>query len=288
MNQRQIEEMHFDLSAYLRATKMLLRKEFTVWTFFSTSFLIDILSMIANIALFYYLATFVEVYATPYLEEIGGSYAAFMIVGIVLNSFLNVSLTSAYNAMCDGYFGGHLEFYMLSPAGIWVYIGSKALFSYMRATLNVVLYLFFGIVVFGVHLHINVLTGIVVILASTIAVTGLGLIGASLFSLIEAKGYTNPVQWMVGLLVGLVSGVYFPTAILPNWLRSVSFLLPQTYALRVARLAFLSNGPLSNTEVLYDLTVLTLFCIILVPTGIWLFKKGLERDQKEGTLSLWT
>jgi len=288
MTKREVEELRFDLSSYLRATKMLLRKELTAMTFFSTSFLIGIMSTIANIALFYYLASFVGAYATPYLGEFGGSYAAFMIVGIVLNSFLTVALTSTYSAMCNGYFEGNLEFYMLSPIGIWVYVGSRALFEYVMATINVMLYFFIGIVVFGVAFNINILTAIVVILVSMVAVTGLGLIGASLFSLIEAKGYTNPVQWIVGLLVGLVSGVYFPISILPSWLRGISSLLPQTYALEAARLAFLKSIPLSDITVIYDITVLVAFSIVLVPIGIWLFKKGLERDQREGTLSLWT
>ncbi len=151
---------------------------------------------------------------------------------------------------------------------IWVYLGSSMLFSCFRATIRVVLYLLFGAFLFGVTLNVNILSSLLVMLLAIAAVTGLGFIGASTFSLIEAKGYINPVQWIVGMLVGIVSRVYSPLGLLEKqapWLLNLSNLLPQTYALRALRHKFLNGAPITNPIVLNDITTLTLFTIILFP-----------------------
>ena len=286
-----LEELHFDLASYLRATKIMLKRQFSVWTFFSVPFLLDIIGMLAEIAVFFYIANFVGQAASPYLIEFGVSYATFMIVGIALNSYLTIALTSMYNSLCDGYFGGGLEFYLSSPIGIWVYLSSSLLFSYFRATLRVVFYFLFGVFLFGITLNVNIFSSLLVMFLAITAVTGLGFIGASTFSLIEAKGYTNPVQWIVGMLVGIVSGVYIPLGLLEKqapWLLNLSYLLPQTYALRALRYTFLKGAPVTNPLVLNDIITLTFFIMILIPSGILLFKKGLEKDEREGTISVWT
>ncbi len=63
--------------SYLRATKIMLKRQFSVWTFFSVSFLLDIIGMLANIAMFFYIANFIGQAASPYLTEFGVSYAGF-------------------------------------------------------------------------------------------------------------------------------------------------------------------------------------------------------------------
>lgn len=287
----ELMELHFDLTSYLRATKIMLRRQFKVWTFFSVPFFLDIIGMLTEIAVFFYIGTFVGQAASPYLTEFEVGYTTFMIVGIALNSYLTVALTSVYTSLCDGYFGGGLEFYLSSPIGIWVYIGSSLLFNYFRATLRVIFYFLFGVFLFGVTLNLNVFSSLIVMFLGITAVTGLGLIGASTFSLKEAKGYTNPIQWIVGMLAGVVSGVYIPLGVLEkraSWLLNLSYMLPQTYALRALRHTFLNGTPVTNPVVLNDITTLAFFNMILVPVGLFLFKKGLEKDEKEGTISVWT
>ena len=60
---------------------------------------------------------------------------------------------------------------------------------------------------------------LVVLILAVIALTGLGLAGASTFTLLNAKNWdSNPIGWLVGFGVTLLSGVYFPPTVLPEWL----------------------------------------------------------------------
>ena len=67
---------------------------------------------------------------------------------------------------------------------------------------------------------------ILVFFASVIGIAGLGLVSAGVV-LIAKQG--DPVALTIGLLTGLLSGVYYPPEVLPGWLRVISYLLATTY-----------------------------------------------------------
>ena len=69
--------------------------------------------------------------------------------------------------------------------------------------------------------------------------------------------------------------------VLPEWLRWVSVALPQTHAIRGARLV-LAGRPMTDPTLLWDVVYLVGFCLVVLPLGVLLIRKGLAKIRREG------
>ena len=259
------------------------------WTFFAINFLMSTIGMLFNSLIFFIMAEYVGPSASPMLAQYGGDYASYIILGIVFNTFLSVSLNSYYQAYAQGYWGSGFEIYATSPIGVSAFILGSVLFDYFISSIQIAMYMAIGIFAFNIDLaSANYLTAITVLLLSTAAVSGIGLIAASTFTLLNCKQWGNPVTWIVSLLVGLLSGVYFPPEILPTFVQNLSMSLPQTYAYEAARLAMLAGADLTHPIVQRNVKVIILQMLALLPIGIILYKMSLRKAEKDGALTRWS
>ena len=135
---------------------------------------------------------------------------------------------------------------------------------------------------------------LVALVLAIVAVLGFGLMSASTFMLINAKGFSNPVSWLIGLLQGLVTGAYFPIDQLPRPLEVLARALPQTYAIDAARRLLLDGpapaplatiGPLSPLGT--DFLLLAVMAVAVPCLGGWMFAVGMRKAQRDGGLSRW-
>jgi ABC-2 type transport system permease protein len=108
----------------------------------------------------------------------------------------------------------------------------------------------------------------------------LGIIAAS-FIMVLKRG--DPVTWVFGTLTNLLSGVFYPVGVMPEWMQFLSNFLPVTYALRAMRLALLQNA--SFSELLPDILILLAFCIVLLPASLVAFRYAVRRARDDGSLT---
>ncbi|MBS7648089.1 hypothetical protein KEJ17_00360 [Candidatus Bathyarchaeota archaeon] len=238
----------------------------------------EILNLIVGLISYYFIAATFG-FSSPYLQPYGGNFVAYLILGMGLNGFLTVSLNGLYNVMAEiysSYFwsGGQrltvLDYLSLAniPTSIWIL--SELFWRYFQMGINFAVYLIAGTLLLKVPINIINYTGAIVsMLLGILATIGIGFISASMVYLIDAWHGQEPIQWTINLLAGIVSGVYFPPEILPEWLRAISYYLPQTYTLKAARLAILQGYDLQL--LLPDITILAIFALFF-PIGIMVFK----------------
>lgn len=100
--------------------------------------------------------------------------------------------------------------------------------------------------------------------------------------------------WLVLMLQGLVTGAYFPVSELPSFLQILAKLMPQTYAIDLARRLLLSGAepaPLLRirglSDVQVDFLMIVVFALVLPTLGAWCFKQGIHKAQRDGGLSRW-
>jgi ABC-2 type transport system permease protein len=129
------------------------------------------------------------------------------------------------------------------------------------------------------------LPGFLIILAvSSVAFIGLGLIAATLPVMSPERGAeaTNILQ---GVLL-LISGVYYPVNVLPQWIQPLALISPATYALRASRqlIGLEGSGPATFAGILPDLLRLLLLGMILVPLGLWVFGRAEKWAKRNGKL----
>ena len=93
----------------------------------------------------------------------------------------------------------------------------------------------------------------------------------------------DPVSRIFTGLSSLFGGLYFPISVLPDWLQTISYLLPVTYALEAMRLSLLKGYAL--TELIPNILVLSIFAVTTLPLSIAIFAYAIKRAKRDGTLT---
>jgi ABC-2 type transport system permease protein len=84
-----------------------------------------------------------------------------------------------------------------------------------------------------------------------------------------------------GLLL-VVSGVYYPVSVLPQWMQWLATISPATYALRGIRAAVLSGAGVG--ALWGDLWPLLVLGAIAIPLGLAVFRAGERYAKRHGKL----
>jgi len=287
-----LEEAPVAGPAYLaRIFPALMGRNARVWVYFRVSLVMDLIKMAAQANNFFFVGR-----ALGGGETWTDNYAAFLAVGLVFNTLLEASLTGPFNSLSQNYWSARLETVLLSPCPVPSLLVADSLWFYVRAMINAVI---LGAVgwAFGARLDIgpgDALLTVAALLLAANAVLGFGLISAAMFMLINAKGWNDPVGWLVMVLQGLVTGAYFPVDQLPAVLQAMARCLPQTYAIDAARRLLLpktETAPLVTmgglSPIASDFLLLALFLAVLPALGWLTFRAGLRKAQHDGGLSRW-
>ncbi|HEY3097935.1 MAG TPA: ABC transporter permease [Methylomirabilota bacterium] len=202
-----------------------------------------------------------------------------LVVGALLWNFLSILYNEIAMSVAYERWEGTLEYTFMAPVPRLVHLAGLSLFALCNSILNTAtvllgLMLFTDITLAGANLG-----GVVaVLLASSLAFVGLGVMAAALPVLSPERGAEATHIFQGSLL--LVSGVYYPVEVLPAWLRPISALSPATYTLAACRRLVgvgdpattpqqLAGAPLSS--VLPELGILIVMGAALVPMGLWVF-----------------
>jgi len=271
------------------------RFEFKTWSFFRAGMMLHILSIFTGVATYFFLGMIVQ--RRPELLY-GGNYLSFLVVGYVLETFLRTSLGSYYNSVQGAYWSAKMERILLSATPLHYYMLSKTAFYFAIGMISAGAYLVSGILL-GARLTVSLGSAVIfagVLPLCIVSASGLGLISASMFVLLEAKMGSEPTSWVVNTVAGLSAGLYFPIALLPGWLQACSALLPHSYAYDVARRLFLEDSPvatlplhkvISGGYLWVDVLGLMATSFIYLALGIEAFRIGLASARRHGTLSRW-
>lgn len=265
----------------LRRVWAFLVRDYYVETSYRLSFFFTIGGVVVRALVFFFLSEFIEATTGGLLGDYGGDYFSFVIIGIALGGYFSTGLSSFANALRQSQTTGTLEAMILTPTPVsWLIIGSAS-WSYVYTTFRVLVYLIVGALFLGLDLsRANYFAAFVILVLSVISFASLGILAASLIMVIK-RG--NPITAVFGNVSNLIGGVFYPVAILPTWLQLIAYLLPITYALRAMRGALLMGA--TWEELAYDILALGVFCIILLPLSLFLFRYAVDRARSEGTLA---
>jgi ABC-2 type transport system permease protein len=267
--------------AALRKAWAFIRRDVQTQLSYRLSSLLQVLGILFSVAAFFFVARVFGTAASPYLAEYDGNYFAFVLVGIAFAAYQSVGLYAFSEAIRSGQTQGTLEAMLVTPTRLETILGASALWSFVLASFQVLGYLLVGALLFGAPLgQANVGTALLVLFVAILAFSGLGILSASVI-LVTKRG--DPVNLLFASLSSLLSGVYYPVAVLPAWLQALSNLLPLTHALQAMRLALLEGAGV--VQVAPNLVMLGLFAAIVLPGGIVAFRWALRKARAEGSLT---
>ena len=120
----------------------------------------------------------------------------------------------------------------------------------------------------------------IILLVGSLSFVGIGVVASILPLLYPERGaqMTNIVQ----AVFLLVSGVYYPVSVLPDWLQFLARLSPATYVLEGMRAALLP-GTAEQAPTTYVWPLL-LMGLVMLPLGVWLFQRAEHYTKRTGKL----
>jgi ABC-2 type transport system permease protein len=129
-------------------------------------------------------------------------------------------------------------------------------------------------------LDANFAAALVILAIASISFIGIGIM-TSVLPLISPEKGTQLGFIAQGTLL-VVSGVYYPVSVLPDWMQFLAKFSPATYALEGIRAAIIDGDGL--TELGDDIGPLVLIGIVSIPLGLWIFRRGELYAKKHGKL----
>lgn len=257
-----------------------LKRDISLAVSYRFSFVLQFAGIFFTIATFYFLSKLVGGTMSQQLDEYGGDYFSFVLVGMAFTTYMTLGLGTFSSKIREGQMMGTLEIMLLSPTRLSVILLASSLWDYIFGSLGVFVFLFLGSVIFGVSfVNANLLATVVILTISIISFASLGMISAA-FIIVLKKG--NPINWVFSGLSTLLSGVLYPVGVLPQWLQVFSNLLPLTYTLDAMRLAMLQGYSIYDLR--FNILALLVFSVILLPLALLSFRIAVRRAKIEGSL----
>jgi len=248
---------------------------------YRVAFVFSLVEVFTILTVFYYLGKTFGERDIPALARYGGSFLAFLLIGVALTDCVTLSLTTFARQIREGQMTGTLETTLMSPVKLPLILIYSSLWAYFFSAIRLLLYLGVGGMLYRVSMqHANVPSAITIFLLTVLCFMGIGMLWAGVVLLIK-RG--EAVMNLTGYVVVLVSGVLFPSGLLPGWVQRLGELIPLTHALEGMRLALLQGRTLVDLAPI--IVRLIVFAILLQAAGVAGFNLAVSVTKKVGSLA---
>ncbi len=205
----------------------------------------------------------------------------FLVVGAVLWNFLRLLFYEVADAVAWERWEGTIEYTFMAPVYRLTHLAGQCVYAIIYGFLRSGIVLISAVFFFDLDLvQANLTAAFLVLAAASLSFLGMGLM-AAVFPLLSPEKGARATD-IFGTLVLLISGVYYDISVLPDWLRPLSTFSPGTYALRSIRAALLRNASVADVQ--FDLILLVIIGIVLIPLGLWIFHLAEVYAKKTGRL----
>ncbi len=262
----------------MRLAWAFVRRDWNYETTYRGMISLQMLSIIGSIVVFYGLGLLVGNDA-PSLQEYGGEYFPFALVGLIVAEYFTVGLRSFSNRLRLAQTTGTLEAMFVTPTpGHWTIVCS-GIWDFLMTTLRIVFGVLIGVLILGVTFDVNFIAAGLLAILSLLSFIAIGVIAAAII-LIVKRG--DAIAALAGVMVTIFAGTQFPVSIMPEWLRIIAYMLPLHYALDGLRQTLLTGASLS--DVALNLAVMTVSVCILLPLAYYSVERAASRVRADGTL----
>jgi ABC-2 type transport system permease protein len=209
----------------------------------------------------------------------------FLLVGTLVWHYLSLVFDLISESIQWERWEGTIEYTFMAPISRLTHLFGQAAFAMLYGVLHTSVIL--GIVALFFHMdlsHANVPSMLLIIATGSLSFIGLGMLAAVLPLLSPEKGLqmTNIIK----ALVLLVSGVYYPIAVLPGWMQPLARISPAYYMLAGMREALINGAPRTGDGGLLVPFIVPLLItgVISIPLGLMIFMRAERYAKATGRL----
>jgi ABC-2 type transport system permease protein len=204
-----------------------------------------------------------------------------LLIGGVIWSYLGIIFEILTETVAWERWEGTIEYTFMAPLSRAVHLGGMGLFAVLYGVVRTALLFVVVALFFGLHLaQADFGTALLLLAVASISFVGVGMVTAVLPLISPEKG--AQIGFIAQGLLLVVSGVYYPVSVMPQWMQWISTISPATYALHGIRLAVLDGGGVG--AVWGDIWPLLLLGMVSIPLGLLVFRAGERYAKRHGKL----
>ena len=204
-----------------------------------------------------------------------------LLVGAVVWAYLGIIFEILTETVAWERWEGTIEYTFMAPLSRPIHLFGMGAFAIVYGIIRAIL--LFGVVALFFDLDLsqaNFAAALVVLLVASISFIGIGMMTAVLPLISPEKG--TQLGFIAQGLLLVVSGVYYPVEVLPQWMQWISVISPATYALDGMRDAIIDGAGI--TAMGDELWPLVVIGIVSVPLGLEVFRRGERYAKRHGKL----
>ncbi|MFC1487347.1 ABC transporter permease [Thermoproteota archaeon] len=216
-------------------------------------------------------------------EQIAGTgeFIPFIVIGAVLNSYVNTLLYGMGENIRRETYQGTFDYVLAAPCNKAYILIGKALSESISSTIFAASQLTIAGILFGMSITLGVILPIFfIIILFILGLYGLSLILAAI-SLVHKQSYD--IAESIGYVFYIFAPVRYPLESLPTWAQIIGKFIPLTYALIIVRSIMLLGTPLS--AVYFEILFLVIIDVVLLIVGFYMFNWMEKKTRKSGTIS---
>ena len=210
-----------------------------------------------------------------------GQVTTILLVGAVVWAYLGIIFEILTETVAWERWEGTIEYTFMAPLSRPIHLFGMGLFAIVYGIIRAIL--LFGVVALFFDIDVagaNFLAALVVLLIASIPFIGIGMMTAVLPLISPEKG--TQLGFIAQGILLVVSGVYYPVSVLPEWMQWLSTISPATYALDGMRDAILDGDGLAMMwDEIWPLIVIG---FVSIPLGLEVFRRGERYAKQHGKL----
>jgi ABC-2 type transport system permease protein len=204
-----------------------------------------------------------------------------LLIGAVIWAYLGIVFEIITETVAWERWEGTIEYTFMAPLSRTTHLFGMGAFALLYGMLRAVLLFAFCVAFFDLSVPSpDYAAALAVLTVASVSFVGLGIMTAVLPLVSPEKG--AQLGFVAQGLLLVVSGVYYPTDVLPTWMQWISTISPATYELEGVRAAILDGAGLAAMS--GRLIALALIGAISIPLGLAIFGTGERYAKQHGKL----
>jgi ABC-2 type transport system permease protein len=202
-------------------------------------------------------------------------------IGTVVWAYLRAVFANVGEMVAWERWEGTIEYTMMAPISRLAHMLGVSLFSIIYGLARSALLLGVLALFFSVDLsNANLGGAALILLVGSVSFLGFGIMAAVLPLLFPERG--EEMTFVISSILLLVSGVYYPISVLPDWMEPLATISPATYVLAGMRAALLEGTP--TLALGPSILPILILGVLTLPIGVAIFGWGERYAKRTGRL----